>query len=1145
MDRLSKNIATSIKRMKTILLLVTVLSGANAFAPQGRAWTSPGVPQSTLIRRPPPSRGRPLASVPNAFDTFTSGLASMLRINRGITVNQGASDVTNPPVLKELYDIENNQACRRVRERITELDLCVDKVIPCTRTSKARKELGEDVIIPRLVAQVEEDKEIVVEGDDEIIEFLNKATGISTPKADEAWKQALLEFADVVGGIGATVLRMGRGNQVSPAVGPARPGKCVVLYDYTGNQFCRLVREVLVELDIPYTLRSVGKGSPRRQELLELTGNSTQCPYFVDPNTGVAMAESADIVKYLYETYANWTPPNELLRWASDYVMPLAKPIFQTLAPYQAGQSSETPEAYRQKIDDTRDQIEMEIRSSPIVIYTYGLSPFSNEAKFLLESINVEYKEISLGQEWLPGLIAKGGAEKRVALLEMTGQSSLPQIFVGGESIGGLFSGTPGLLPGLEQHSLMEKIHAALNGEMFVPIVPEKRAAPVSIEPVPSQNTPLFFLDDTAEERSIVKEGVDTKSTVQDSVVNEVASEERVTASEPAIEKPPSDISSESPETDMAERITLARKGASERTQVSLEETETVPESTLQDNPSGSSETQNEQAVETTKVAFNPASTRPPLKLRDSVIGTTDPVKAEVLSRGLLTRRLADQMALSEKVAKTVGVQVLKEPEALRAFDSAVATEPPPPTRPHFNPAPATASTTNPVKAEAVSRALLARRLVDEISSFGKPSIEEKPVLVPPPATRPPLKPSPLSPGTVDPVKTEVVARELLARRLAEKKSSAEDTVVEQDPIAPDLLPPTLPPRKAVRRTAQTVDPVKAEIVARALLARRLAEPKLIQRVVLNAPPPTRPPRKPAPPVASVTDQVKTEAVARQLLARRLAEKPIKAESEPFALLGPPPPTRPPLKPSAYTVTMADPVKAEVVARQLLARRLSEKPFKAESQPTVALGPPPPTRPPLKPIPLRTTPSDPVKAEMVSRQLLARRFADRPKPVKADSEFEDPLATTMKEEAPTQDHAVESNSFVQTEMLEQETVRETQGIQLLEAFNDNEMMQEDAIAQDPAIVRAEMFEQEPMQETQNIELSESEMEGTSIKTVELPTTLASSSQEDSISIVSDQERFGSSTMFDTEMTKRTVFERKQGKRSRRRKRTKKNHDERS
>jgi len=46
-------------------------------------------------------------------------------------------------------------------------------------------------------------------------------------------------------------------------------------------------------------------------------------------------------------------------------------------------------------------------------------------------------------------------------LLDLTGQSSLPHIFIGGDSIGGLFRGTPGMIPALEDGSLLKKIEAA------------------------------------------------------------------------------------------------------------------------------------------------------------------------------------------------------------------------------------------------------------------------------------------------------------------------------------------------------------------------------------------------------------------------------------------------------------------------------------------------------------------------------------------------------------------------------------------------------------------------------------------------------------------------------------------------------------
>ena len=82
-----------------------------------------------------------------------------------------------------------------------------------------------------------------------------------------------------------------------------------MLFSYEGNQFCRFVREALVELDLAYELKSTGKGSPRRQALSDVRGDGkTTAPYLLDPNTGTAMGESADIVSYLYSQYGAATP---------------------------------------------------------------------------------------------------------------------------------------------------------------------------------------------------------------------------------------------------------------------------------------------------------------------------------------------------------------------------------------------------------------------------------------------------------------------------------------------------------------------------------------------------------------------------------------------------------------------------------------------------------------------------------------------------------------------------------------------------------------------------------------------------------------------------------------------------------------------
>jgi glutathione S-transferase len=62
------------------------------------------------------------------------------------------------------------------------------------------------------------------------------------------------------------------------------------------------VRETLCELELPYRLHNVGKNSAGRPAFIARAGKM-MVPYLVDPNTGRAMFESADIKAYLNETY--------------------------------------------------------------------------------------------------------------------------------------------------------------------------------------------------------------------------------------------------------------------------------------------------------------------------------------------------------------------------------------------------------------------------------------------------------------------------------------------------------------------------------------------------------------------------------------------------------------------------------------------------------------------------------------------------------------------------------------------------------------------------------------------------------------------------------------------------------------------------
>lgn len=98
----------------------------------------------------------------------------------------------------------------------------------------------------------------------------------------------------------ASFARANRGTAVRPSRAPEQP---LELWSFEASPFCRLVREVLCELELPHLLHNVAKGSAGRPAFEERSGKM-MVPFLVDPNTGTELFESADIVRYLEEQYA-------------------------------------------------------------------------------------------------------------------------------------------------------------------------------------------------------------------------------------------------------------------------------------------------------------------------------------------------------------------------------------------------------------------------------------------------------------------------------------------------------------------------------------------------------------------------------------------------------------------------------------------------------------------------------------------------------------------------------------------------------------------------------------------------------------------------------------------------------------------------
>jgi glutathione S-transferase len=227
-----------------------------------------------------------------AIDVTTSLLATVARLGFGERVGAVGK---RPEKLLELYDFEACPYCRKVREALTVLDLEA-MIYPCpkggTRFRDIVRKRGGKEQFPYLV---DPNTAIAMYESDDINRYLFERYGSGgVPLMLSAGPLTL------IGSLAASGVRFGRGERYQPSRLPEQP---LELYSYEGSPFCRLVREVLCELALPYHLRNVAHGSSRRAEFTKRSGKM-MVPYLVDPNRGVAMFESADTVAYLRRTYA-------------------------------------------------------------------------------------------------------------------------------------------------------------------------------------------------------------------------------------------------------------------------------------------------------------------------------------------------------------------------------------------------------------------------------------------------------------------------------------------------------------------------------------------------------------------------------------------------------------------------------------------------------------------------------------------------------------------------------------------------------------------------------------------------------------------------------------------------------------------------
>jgi len=224
------------------------------------------------------------------LDVATSMFTTVSRLGAGVQARRPAR---RPARLLELYEFEGCPFCRKVRDALTELDLEV-MVYPCPKGGTVYRPkaiaLGGKAQFPYLV---DPNTGTAMYESDDITAYLFATYGGREPGI--LLRGPLATASSMV----ASAFRPIGGSRARPSRRPAKP---LELWSFEASPFCRIVRETLGELELPYLLHNVGKDSEGRPAFVARSGKML-VPYLSDPNTGREMFESAEIRKYLNATY--------------------------------------------------------------------------------------------------------------------------------------------------------------------------------------------------------------------------------------------------------------------------------------------------------------------------------------------------------------------------------------------------------------------------------------------------------------------------------------------------------------------------------------------------------------------------------------------------------------------------------------------------------------------------------------------------------------------------------------------------------------------------------------------------------------------------------------------------------------------------
>ena len=230
----------------------------------------------------------------NEARNFASALAAAaVRAGSGARVTFAGP---RPTDLLVLYERESCPYSRLVREVLSELDL--DALIkPCppgeTLNNRELLDASGKSQVPFLV---DRSKRVSLGGSENIVRYLTANYGAHAAPARLRVSPVNLLSSRLASSLRGGELRYHRSKQ--------QPDTPLELWNYEASPYCRMVRERLGELGMPYKSHNMARHSPKRSAFKQRVGRE-QFPYLFDPNTGVGMFESGAILRYLNDTYVD------------------------------------------------------------------------------------------------------------------------------------------------------------------------------------------------------------------------------------------------------------------------------------------------------------------------------------------------------------------------------------------------------------------------------------------------------------------------------------------------------------------------------------------------------------------------------------------------------------------------------------------------------------------------------------------------------------------------------------------------------------------------------------------------------------------------------------------------------------------------